>query len=53
MRVINYMKIILFIIFLIFVTVTYLKWNYKKWYERCEENSKHPEFIHFNGKKHI
>ena len=47
------MKIILFIILLILVTATYPKWSYKKWYERCEENSKHPDFIPFSGKKYI
>jgi len=47
------MKIILSIIFLIFITAIYPKWSYKKWYERCEENSKHPDFISFSGKKHI
>ena len=47
------MNTLLIISFLILVTATYPKWSYKKWHERCEENSKHPDFIPFNGKKHI
>jgi len=47
------MKILLIIGILIFITTTYPKWSYKVWHDRCEENSKHSDFVPFSGKKYI
>lgn len=38
---------IIAIIIIIFGVINYDQISYKKWYERCEINSKHPDW-HFN-----
>ena len=45
------MKILLIIAIaiIIFGVVNYDKMSYKKWYERCEINSKHPQWKPYCG----
>jgi cytochrome bd-type quinol oxidase subunit 2 len=43
--------LIIAILLLVFFVATYEKWSYKAFYKRCEENSKHPDWTPFCGKK--
>ena len=37
--------------FLVLITITYPKWSYKAYWERCEEDSRHPNFVPFSGRR--
>ncbi len=41
--------LILAILVIVFGVLTYDKWSYKKFYERCEVNSKHPDWKPYCG----
>ena len=38
------MKILLVVLFLIFLVATYDKWSMNAYYKRCEINAKHPDW---------
>lgn len=40
---------IIAILIIIIGIITYNKWSYKKWYERCRINSKHPNWKPYCG----
>lgn len=38
------MKVLLSVVIILFLTLTYDKWSYTAFYERCDVNSKHPNW---------
>lgn len=43
------MLLVVAIVIIIFGVINYNKMSYKKWYERCEINSKHPDWYPYCG----
>lgn len=45
--------LIIGVVLLLIAIPTYPYWSYRAWYNRCEENSKHPDWKPFCGKNFL